>query len=173
MDSSSIDRPSVFLNVPYDRGYEPLFVTLVTTLVCLGLKPRCVLEVRETGRGRLARIFELLHACGISIHDLSRVGPPPRWNMPFELGLAWSLVLSGIQHEVIVLDSTSYRLDKHLSDYKGRDQLIHHNRCDDLVNCILDLITVPHQPAPSALRSASRFLRSSAREIIREYPVDN
>lgn len=43
---------------------------------------------------RLDRIFTLIQQCRYSVHDISRIqldaGPPraPRFNMPFELGLA-------------------------------------------------------------------------------------
>jgi len=104
----------IFLNVPFDRGYEPLFVTLVGTLVFFGQTPRCVLEIRESGQGRLSRLHQLLAACPVSIHDLSRVGSPVRFNMPFELGMACGLALSNGGHEHIVLDAKPYRLDKTL-----------------------------------------------------------
>ena len=53
------DPQSVFLNTPYDPRYQPLFVTLLAILVCLGQKPRCVLEIQEKGQGRLMRMFDL------------------------------------------------------------------------------------------------------------------
>ncbi len=87
------DPKAVFVNVPFDATYEPLFVTLVGTLVFLGQKPRCVLEVREKGDGRLIRILDLMRTCRMSVHDLSRTGTPVRFNMPFELGLASALKL--------------------------------------------------------------------------------
>jgi hypothetical protein len=163
------DPGSVFLNVPYDSQYERLFATLVATLVSLGQTPRCVLEVRERGQGRLARIYDLLGSCGISIHDLSRTGTPARFNMPFELGLACSLALAGAAHDVVVLDSEPYRLDRTISDYKGRDPLIHHNRVDDLVDCIADVFQVAREPTPQMLKAEARFLRKSAREIAAQY----
>ena len=166
------DPQAVFLNTPYDPAYQPLFVTLVGTLVCLGLKPHCVLEIQEKGQGRLARIFHLLRSCGVSIHDLSRTGPPARLNMSFELGLACSLKLSGTSHEIVVLDSLDYRLDKTLSDYKGRDSWIHHNRCDELVTCLLDIFEVANEPDPLALRSAATFLRQSARQLAKQYRTE-
>ena len=91
--NSSTEKGHVFLNVPFDRAYESLFVALVGTLVFVRMRPRCVLEVRETGEGRLARIFELMRSCRVSIHDLTRAGTPSRFNMPFELGLAYALKL--------------------------------------------------------------------------------
>lgn len=163
------DAESVFLNVPFDRGYEPLFVTLVGTLVFLGQKPRCVLEIQETGQGRLTRIFQLVGSCGMSIHDLSRVGSPVRFNMPFELGLACGLSLSSGTHQVVVFDSKPYRLDKTLSDYKGRDPLLHKNRCAEMISCLLDLF-VANDPLPSfsRLRNSAEVLRSAARELKQE-----
>src|SRR5258707_9226459 len=50
----------VFLNVPFDKSYEPLFVALISALVALGRMPHCVLELPERGRGRLVRIIRLL-----------------------------------------------------------------------------------------------------------------
>jgi hypothetical protein len=163
------DTQSVFINVPFDTRYAGLFVTLVSTLVSLGQTPRCVLEVRERGQGRLVRIYELLRTCGVSIHDLSRVGTPARFNMPFELGLACSLALSGERHDVVVLDAEPYRLDRTISDYKGRDPLVHHNRVDGLVDCVADVFQVSHEPGPRVLKSEARLLRRSAREIAGQY----
>jgi hypothetical protein len=45
----------VFLNVPYDKQYAPLFVALIAGLVALGWAPRCALEAR--GRARLEDPF--------------------------------------------------------------------------------------------------------------------
>src|SRR5437773_1359790 len=85
------ERRNVFLNVPFDQRYEPIFVALICSLVSLGRNPRCVLEIPETGMGRLARILRLIRSCPVSIHDLSRVGLPVRFNMPFELGIAFTV----------------------------------------------------------------------------------
>jgi hypothetical protein len=135
------DPNAVFINVPFDSSYESLFVTLVGSLVFLGQEPHCVLEVREKGDGRLIRIVELMRTCRMSIHDLSRTGTPVRFNMPFELGLACSLkVAHPAAYEVFVLDSRPYRIDQTLSDYKGRDPLIHGGTCDGMVACLIDTL---------------------------------
>ena len=165
MVSPTPDPKSVFLNVPYDASYQPYFVSLVSALVSLGQTPRCVLEVRERGQGRLTRINELLRSCAVSIHDLCRTGLPARFNMPFELGLACSIALAGDPHDVVVLDTVPYRLDRTLSDYKGRDPLIYNRHLDGLVDCIADVFQVADEPAPDVLKAEARFLRRSAREI--------
>lgn len=110
----SPDQQSVFLNVPFDREYSPLFISLIAALTGLGRKPRCVLEVPTAGSDRLDRIFELLSGCGASIHDLSRVSlsaplQVPRFNMPFELGIAYCLGKQRQRPSLPVLKGSSNR----------------------------------------------------------------
>jgi hypothetical protein len=163
------DDKAVFINVPFDPSYEPLFVTLVGGLVFLGQDPHCVLEVREKGDGRLIRIVELMRSCRLSIHDLSRTGMPARFNMPFELGLASALKIADPNaYEVLVLESQPYRLDKTLSDYKGRDPLIHHGTSDGMIASLLDAF-VSKVPNPAKeFRDAARLLRKSVALLKRE-----
>jgi len=160
------DPEGVFINTPFDERYEPLFVNLVGMLVFLRQKPRCVLEIREQGDGRLARILELVRACRISVHDLSRVSTPVRFNMPFELGIACALkLLHPADYEVFVLDATPYRLDKTLSDYKGRDPLIHRGTRDGLMACLLDAFDRPDAPAAHEVRRALALLVRAANQL--------
>jgi hypothetical protein len=167
-ETTSVDPTQVFINAPFDRVYEPLFITLVGMITFLEYKPRCVLEVRETGEGRLQRIFELMQSCRISLHDMSRIGTPTRFNMPFELGLACSLKLrEPNRYEVLVLDSTEYRLDRRLSDYKGRDLFVHRATHDGMVAALLDAFQSQNHNV-SAFRSAARKLRSSVATIKRD-----
>jgi hypothetical protein len=167
------DEKSVFINAPFDARYEPLFITLVGCLVFLGQTPHSVLEVREAGQGRLDRIFKLIKSCRMSFHDVSRVGTPVRFNMPFELGLACAINLDTRDHEVFVMDSKPYRIDRTLSDYKGRDPLIHHDRCDDLLNSVLDVFDLKSAPPIQQLRSSTRVLRRVARELKCDFKVDS
>ena len=50
---------SVFLNLPFEKKYEPIFVGLIVGLVTVGLIPRSVVELHENGDGRMARLFQL------------------------------------------------------------------------------------------------------------------
>jgi hypothetical protein len=80
---------SVFINVPYDRAFEDLYIAYVVGLTRLGLKVNAAISVPH--QGRLTAIIELIEASNFSIHDLSRVELSrgvPRFNMPVELGLA-------------------------------------------------------------------------------------
>ena len=116
-------RRSVFLNLPFDKSYERLFVAMISALVAIGRTPRCVLEVPEQGDGRLARILHLIRSCSVSVHDLSRVGLPARFNMPFELGIAFTLRrIDGGRHRFVLLEAKGHRLQKTLSDLNGIDQ---------------------------------------------------
>ncbi len=160
---------AVFLNSPFDKAREALFVTEVATLVFLGQDPRCVLEVGETGEGRLARIFELMRSCRVSIHDLSRSGNPVRFNMPFELGLACALkLMHPMEYDVFVLDGRPFRTDRTLSDYKGRDPLIHNGTNDGMLACLLDIFTPANRDAVPEFRDAAKELRKSAETLKRD-----
>lgn len=113
---------NVFLNVPFDPGYEKLLVAAIASVVAARLLPRCAVEIPERGDGQLKRIFELLKGCPLSIHDLSRAD---RLNMPFELGLA--VALNQYQrHEYIILESRPHRLARRLSDLRI-EPLVHGN----------------------------------------------
>jgi len=68
-----------------------------------------------------------------------------------------------------VLDTIPYRLDRTLSDYKGRDPLIHHQRVDSLIDCMADVFQVVHEPTPSALK-AEAVDSGAARSYRRRHP---
>ncbi len=86
-------RESTFLNIPYDPSFTKLYLAYIAGVSSFGLLPRATLEI-PGGEPRLDRILSLIRSCAYSLHDLSRVQldphPPktPRFNMPFELGLA-------------------------------------------------------------------------------------
>lgn len=119
----------VFVNLPYSAEYEDRFLAIVATLALLGVVPTAAI-VAPTGATRLDRIVNLLSECPASIHDLSwmeldtAAPPTPRFNMPFELGVA--VALSRLRdHDCIVLDTVQHRLDKALSDIRGIDPYIY------------------------------------------------
>jgi hypothetical protein len=122
----------VFLNIPYDKKFEPLYLAFIAGLSGFGLIPHAVLQIPESER-RLDRIFSLIGECKISFHDLSRVEldrkPPltPRFNMPFELGLAVAWQSTGDpSHRWYVFEAEAHRLQKSLSDLDGTDPCIYH-----------------------------------------------
>lgn len=99
------------------------------------MRPRVTLEI-PGGARRLDRILDLLRGCEFSVHDLSHVKldnqrpRTPRFNMPFELGLAvaWEKISQG--HIWFVMEAMNYRLAKSLSDLNGTDPYIHEGTVD-------------------------------------------
>jgi hypothetical protein len=61
---------SVFLNIPYDKEFEDLYVAYIVGLTQLGLRVNATLAVPN--QGRLETIIELIAKSDSSIHDLSR-----------------------------------------------------------------------------------------------------
>jgi hypothetical protein len=102
-----------------------------------------VLEVAETGDGRLVRILQLIRSCRVSIHDLSRVGVPVRFNMPFELGIAFALRRLDGNHEFFILEAVRLRLQKTLSDVNGMDPSIHSGTIKGIISCVLSSLGKP------------------------------
>jgi hypothetical protein len=128
------EKTSAFLNIPYDKRFESLYLAYIVGITAFGLVPRATLEI-PGGKRRLDRIFELIQTCGVSFHDLSRVQldrtrpSTPRFNMPFELGLAvgWAKSAGGSDQAWFVFEAVSRRIHKSLSDLNGTDVHIHGN----------------------------------------------
>lgn len=153
---------SVFLNVPYDRKYEPLFLAFIAGVCGFGLVPRATVEIPGSQR-RLNRIIDLIGHCAYSFHDLSRVTldrtppPTPRFNMPFELGLAVAKAASGRNsHQWLLFESKPHRLCKSLSDVDGTDPYIHDGTPQGVLRALTMLSSV----------AASRRIFRSSRECM-------
>jgi hypothetical protein len=124
-------RVSLFLNIPYDPAFRNLYLAYIAGVSSFGLAPRATLEI-PGGERRLDRILSLMRSCAYSLHDLSRVEldrhPPrtPRFNMPFELGMAVSWQkLTRANHTWFVFEAVRRRAEKSLSDISGTDVYIH------------------------------------------------
>jgi len=165
------DDKAVFLNVPFDRAYEPVFLGIISALVSLGRTPRCVLEIADRGQGRLRRILELMRSCRVSIHDLSRVGGPARFNMPFELGLAYAMRAYRSRQNrylFVVLESTPHRLSRTLSDMAAHDPAIHEGTGRGAIRAVLHSLGTPSVgPFPEDVDVLYRRLSRVARELKR------
>jgi len=147
MPVESAAEKAVFLNVPYDREYFPLFTALIAGLVALGRIPRCAIEAQDAGTARLEKIYSLLASCGSSIHDLSRVTLSgkfmvPRFNMPFELGIAFALARQ-MPHRIFTFDEEEYRLDASLSDMKAFDPFSHGGTPKGILSNLLKCFGTP------------------------------
>lgn len=132
------------------------------------------MEVAEGGSGRLRRLLQLIAECEVSIHDLSRVGMPARFNMPFELGLACAIADLTPPHAFILLEKHRFRLQRTLSDMNGLDPYIHDGNVRGVIECVLDALR-PRTGAPThadvfrlyrTLRiAANRFTNNGRRSL--------
>lgn len=148
---STFQPNSVFLNLPFDLEFEPIFVSYVVGLVTLGLMPRCVLELDEDGEGRMARLYRLLKDCGSSIHDLSYRGQEFRYNMPFELGVAYALSRSDnkqSKRRLVIFEAEKRDLLKTLSDLRSFDPKIHEMDGGKALSMIYESFYTPSRPDP-------------------------
>jgi hypothetical protein len=84
---------NVFINCPFDREFAPCFAAIIFTITACGYVARCALEDRDGAKIRFSKLGKLIGECRYSVHDLSQVelsiNDPPRFNMPFELGLVF------------------------------------------------------------------------------------
>lgn len=153
MPKSQAPKPprveSVFLNIPYDDGFENLYLAYIVGLSQLGLQIKVTLAVPN--QGRLDAILDLIESSDFSIHDLSRIELShgiPRFNMPLELGLALyrskrGRKRAGRQHRVYIFDKKAYQVQRSTSDVNGIDPQIHNGNAK---NVMVGLRNIFHQP---------------------------
>jgi len=172
---SPLQKPkeqAVFLNIPYDPQFTALYLAYITTLSAMSLVPRATLGI--TGNRRLDRIATLIESCTYSIHDLSRVqldrNAPrtPRFNMPFELGLAVAWSKAHPQHNWFVFESVSRRLNKSLSDLDGTDPYIHGGTVRGVMREVCNAFVSPEkQPTVPQMMKMYRELRRDSTRILK------
>ena len=130
---SAYDR-SVFVNCPFDPDYAPVFDAVMFAVHDCGFIPRCALEEDDSARVRVDKIYDVIEACRLGIHDVSRteLDPAlglPRFNMPLELGVFLGARRYGrARHQekrCLVLDRERFRYQAYLSDLSGQDIKAH------------------------------------------------
>ena len=92
MPTSPLFETNVFINCPFDDGYQPLLRAIVFTVLSCGFSARSAMEENDAGAVRMDKIKRLIRESRLAIHDISRTeldvtSGLPRFNMPFELGL--------------------------------------------------------------------------------------
>lgn len=166
MRKPRVEPDACFLNIPYDQQFENLYLAYIVGLTALGFVPRATLGVPRDAR-RLERIFTLIQSCRYSVHDLSRIQldrkPPraPRFNMPFELGLAvaWTTLNPG-QHSWVGCDAIQHRPLKSISDLNGTDFHIHGGRVEGVLSALCNaFITRSQRPTVPRMMHIYRRLR--------------
>jgi hypothetical protein len=161
----------VFLNIPYDEPFERTYLAYITALSAMGFLPRATLGIG--GNRRLDRIASLIEGCSYSIHDLSGVqldpGAPrtPRFNMPFELGLAVAWARANPRHKWFVFESVKRRLAKSMSDLDGTDPYIHDGTVHGVMREVCNAFLKPKQPTVPQMMKMYRDLRRAVPKILR------
>jgi hypothetical protein len=171
---------SVFLNIPYDAGFERLLLAYIAAISAFGFTPRATLEI-PFGQRRLDRILSLIQESRYSIHDLSRVqldrrAPrTPRFNMPFELGLTIALEKTvHREHEWVVCESARRRINKSLSDLDGTDAYIHGGTIRGVFREIANaFVGSARQPTVKEMTQIYRVIRAQLNNILQRAGADD
>jgi len=167
-------RTEVFLNIPYDKKFERLFIAYIAGVSAFRLVPRATLEIPDSLR-RLDKILKLIGDCEYSIHDLSRVEldrkkpRTPRFNMPFELGLTVAHKKRKKKGNWYVFESTSYRMEKSLSDLNGTDAKIHDGKVGGVFGELCQIFKRRgRQPTVQQMARIYREVRRDQAAILKE-----
>lgn len=125
-----VPNRQVFINCPFDESYFPFIEAATFAILACGYTPRCALEFGDTGYDRLSRIVDLIDQCDFSLHDISctELDPGsglPRFNMPFELGVAWGRKRRKNDRKLLVIDRAPHRYERSISDLKALDPVSH------------------------------------------------
>lgn len=124
---------SVFVNCPFDDDYLPLLHALLFAIHDCGFVARFAVEDAGAAEQRITKICRLIRESRLSIHDISRVELSrqqfPRFNMPFEAGLAYGATQfdRAQNRDMLVLEAEPFRDQITLSDLAGTDPRTHKN----------------------------------------------
>jgi len=160
----------VFLNVPFDAAYRPLFEALIFCVTDCAFVPRCALEASDGGHVRVEKITRIIADCAFGVHDISRTelnrkSRLPRFNMPFELGLFLGAKRFGDRRQkrksTLILDRERYRFQHYLSDIAGQDIKAHGDDPALLIRAVRDWLrdAEPRRHLPSSTVIASRYAK--------------
>ena len=145
--STRVKSTHVFINCPFDTGYQPIFSAIVFAVYDLGFVARCSLEDDDAGEVRLTKIQRIIEECRYGINDLSTVTLDtvtglPRFNMPLELGLFLGCKRFGAKNQsnkrTLILDSEQYRYRQFISDISGQDIRAHGGDPERAIRAVRD-----------------------------------
>lgn len=163
----------VFLNVPYDDAFLPIFRSLIFAVhACEFSACYAAMEVGNE-RLRLAKIFAYVRGSKLSIHDISRVnvtpGELPRFNMPYELGVfAGAREFGAGRHRdkaYLVLDNVPYQYQKSLSDIAGMDPKHHGNDPDQAAESVRAFLADHIVPRPVGAKEIRKLRTAFEAEL--------
>jgi len=135
----------VFVNCPFDSAYTPLLHSILFAIHDCGFVARSALEVAGGAEARLDKIVRIIGESRWSIHDISRVetgpaNPLPRFNMPFECGLALGAQRFGRardkRRDFLILAGEPHQDKLTLSDLAGQDAAYHANLPEQAIDAV-------------------------------------
>jgi hypothetical protein len=146
-----VPNRQVFINCPFDENYSPLLEAAVFTILACGYTPRCAREFGDTGYDRLSRITDLIDQCDFSLHDISLTELDagtglPRFNMAFELGIAWGRKRRRTDRKLLVIDRALHRHERSISDLKALDPVSHEGDPLEMVAQVRNWLSSPQNP---------------------------
>ena len=149
---------AVFVNCPFDEPFKPLLDAILFAIHDCGFAARTALEESGSGETRLDKLVRVIGECRFSIHDISRTettqsSPLPRFNMPFECGLALGAIryrrpLRSGSRDFLLMAAEDFQDKRTLSDLAGQDASYHGNDPRRLI------------------KATRRFLASKASEVL-------
>ncbi len=155
---------SVFVNCPFDAAFLPLLHALVFTIHDCGYFARIATEQPIGTELRLDKIVRLIRESRLSIHDLSRVPSSPaelpRFNMPFECGLAYGAIRYARNRKgqplrgMLFMTAEAHQDKKTLSDLSGLDARAHEGKPERLIATVRTFLQ--EQSTPGAQFRSSR-----------------
>lgn len=122
----SFDR-RVFVNCPFDEDYIHFLHALIFTIHQCGFSSHTAADETGSHETRLQKIVRLIQESRLSVHDMSRLSLDPksqlpRFNMPFECGLAFGITkTTQEERSLLVVCSEPYKDKVALSDLAGMD----------------------------------------------------
>jgi hypothetical protein len=144
--TSAVTSPVAFINMPYALRYERVYLAFIAGLAGFGMIPTAAVK-DPSSQFQLDRIFNLVASSDYSFHDLShmaldRTRPhTPRFNMPFELGLAVATArLKNPLHQWFVFDTERFRIAKALSDLGGITVRVHDRSPESILRCLVNAL---------------------------------
>jgi len=133
---------SVFVNCPFDNEFLQLLHAMLFAIHDCGFVARYAVQDAGAAELRIDKICRLIQESRLSLHDISRIelsaNTYPRFNMPFEAGVAFGLIRFGstAARDMLLLEATPYRDHRTLSDLAGQDTSAHHNEPTQMIAAV-------------------------------------
>jgi hypothetical protein len=172
---TGVTSPVAFINMPYATRYERVYLAFIAGLAGFGMIPTAAVK-DPSSQFQLDRIFNLVADSDYSFHDLSLMSldrntpRTPRFNMPFELGLAVGVArLKNPRHQWFVFDTGRFRVAKALSDLGGITVRVHDRSPDSILSCLVNALDrVDRKPSLRQLRLVFKAVQKVARRLKRD-----